>query len=77
MTIEYYVGIAVGIGCVLIAYVISKLVKKSKPLCNNCKHLNRQDWNGAYHCEYRFSKHFFSPKFCSAYEEREDEDERA
>lgn len=28
MTIDYYIGIAVGIGCVLIAYVISKLVKK-------------------------------------------------
>ena len=74
MTLDYYIGIAVGLFSVLlayVAYVISKLIKGDS-MCDRCENLRTKSWNGEYWCgEEGF--HYFAPKYCYKYKEKKDE----
>ena len=72
MPIEYYIGIAVGIFCVLIAYVLSRLTKRDS-MCDRCKYMTFKDWKGKRRCADLFKWFYITPKYCSHYKDKEDE----
>ena len=72
MPIEYYIGVAVGIFSVLIAYVLSKLIRRYS-MCDRCKYMIFKDWNGRRRCGNRLKWFYITPKYCSHYKEKEDE----
>lgn len=72
MPIEYYIGIAVGLSCVLLAYVISKLTRRDS-MCDKCKYMTFKDWNGRMWCREKTYWFYLSPKYCSLYKQKEDE----
>lgn len=74
MTIDYYIGIAVGLVSALIAYVISVFKPKHDSMCDKCKKLRCKDWKGWYFCSEE-GYHYFVPKYCSLYKERDDTNE--
>ncbi len=43
MPIEYYIGIAVGVISVVIAYVLLRLTKRDS-MCDKCKYMTFKDW---------------------------------
>lgn len=75
MTIaEYYIGMLAGIVVVLIPYFISRKASgvKRGSICDRCKNLRSKSWNGEYFCSEE-GCHYFAPKYCCHYKEREDE----
>lgn len=71
MPIEYYIGVAVGIFSVLVAYAVSRLTRHDS-MCDKCNRLRSKDWKGWYFCSEE-GYHYFVPKYCSLYKEKEDE----
>ena len=71
MPIEYYIGIAVGIFSVLVAYVTYKLTRRDS-LCDKCAHLCKKTWFGKYDCKETDYYYHFPPRYCSKYKERQD-----
>ena len=66
---------AVGVISVLLAYVaygISKLIKGDS-MCDKCKYMTFKDWNGKRRCRDRYECFYITPKYCSHYKEKEDE----
>ena len=75
MPIEYYIGIAVGLFSVLlayVAYVISKLIRGNS-MCDRCKYMTFKDWKGKRRCADLWKWFYITPKYCSHYKEKEDE----
>lgn len=72
MTLDYYIGVTVGVISVLIAYVISKLITGDS-MCDKCKHMTFKDWNGKRRCGVRWKWFYITPKYCADYKEKEDE----
>lgn len=72
MPIEYYIGIAVGLVSVLIAYVISILTRRDS-MCDKCKYMTFKDWNGKRRCRELWKWFYITPKYCSHYKEKENE----
>lgn len=72
MPIEYYIGIAVGISSVVIAYVISKLTRRDS-MCDKCKYMTFKGWNGKRRCRELLEWFYIPPQYCSRYKEKEDE----
>ena len=72
MPIEYYIGIAVGVISVLLAYVISNLRTRRGAKCDKCKEMRFKDWKGRTWCRKK-GWFYFNPRYCALYEEEEDE----
>ena len=72
MPIEYYIGVAVGIFSVLIAYAISRLTRRDS-MCDRCKYMTFKDWKGKRRCRKLWDWFYITPKYCSLYKEKEDE----
>ena len=72
MPIEYYIGVAVGVISVVIAYVLLRLTKRDS-MCDRCKYMTFKDWTGKRRCRERLKWFYITPKYCSHYKEKEDE----
>ena len=72
MPIEYYIGVAVGIFSVLIAYVLLRLTKRGS-MCDKCKYMTFKDWKGKKWCRKKGCWLYFNPRYCNLYEEKGDE----
>lgn len=72
MTIDYCIGIVVGVVSVSLAYLLSRLTRRDS-LCDKCTHLCKKTWFGTYDCKENDYYYRFPPRYCSKYEEREDE----
>ena len=75
MPIEYYIGIAVGLFSALLAYVLCVIPKliKGDSMCDRCKYMTFKDWTGKRRCRERLKCFYITPKYCSHYKEKEDE----
>ena len=71
MTIDYYIGVAVGIFSILVAYAVSRLTRRDS-ICDRCEHLKSKDWTWQYFCS-KEGCHYFAPKYCCYCKEKENE----